>query len=286
MSGLRSDGLRLALAGAVLFVVAQWPLHELPRRMVSAEMQIALPRFVQVIMACGDRYLAANLAGFRALVASTEHMERENYRVQGIVQSDIAWLNPAHEDNYYIAAAILPWNGEVDATQDILSRAAKSRPFDWQPAFYYAFDELHFRRNPEEAAKWLQVAARGTKDEAEQLEFQQLAALWSTRGEDRRFAIQLHRAMAKETRHKEFAAFLQKRVRRLENLALLEDLVERYKKRFGKVPTAVEDLQTKGLTDELPKDPFGMSYSLDDSGKPQVGRRKGGGVPGEVGQDR
>lgn len=286
MRGLRPDGLQLALIGAVLFVVAQLQLRDSPRRMVSAEMQIALPRFVQVIMASGDRYLAANLAGFRVLVASTEHMEKENYRVQGIVQSDIAWLNPAHEDNYYIAAAILPWNGEVDATQDILGRAARSRPFDWQPAFYYAFDELHFRRNPAEAAKWLQVAARGTRDEAEQLEFQQLAALWSTKGEDRRFAIQLHQAMAKETRHKEFAAFLQKRVLRLENLAMLEDLVERFKKQFGQTPMAVEDLQAKGLTEELPIDPFGMPYSLDDSGKPQVGRRTGRGTQGVAGQRR
>jgi hypothetical protein len=30
-----------------------------------------LPRFAQVLMAGGDRYLAANLAGFRVLVADT-----------------------------------------------------------------------------------------------------------------------------------------------------------------------------------------------------------------------
>jgi hypothetical protein len=45
---------------------------------------------------------------FRALVVSTETMSAENYRILGIVQSDAAWLNPAQEDNYYIAAAFCP----------------------------------------------------------------------------------------------------------------------------------------------------------------------------------
>lgn len=87
-------------------------LYSRPRPPSSAEMEVAIPRFAQVLMAAGDRYLAADLAGFRALVAFTEKMDAENYRILSIVQSDVSWFNPAHEDNDDIAAAILPWNGE------------------------------------------------------------------------------------------------------------------------------------------------------------------------------
>ena len=45
----------------------------------------------------------------------------------------MSWLNPAHEDNYYVATATLPWNGQVDAAQMILRRATLARQKDSQP---------------------------------------------------------------------------------------------------------------------------------------------------------
>ena len=38
---------------------------------VQPELLVSLPRFAQVLLAGGDRHLAANLAGFRVLVAET-----------------------------------------------------------------------------------------------------------------------------------------------------------------------------------------------------------------------
>jgi hypothetical protein len=67
----------------------------LPRATAAPELLIALPRFAQVLMAGGDRYLAANLAGFRVLVAETGRMNAEDYAVQAKLQRDIAWFNPA-----------------------------------------------------------------------------------------------------------------------------------------------------------------------------------------------
>jgi len=120
MNRLRAHfGLLLALLGVLAYTLLVPALYARPRPPVSPEMEVAMPRFVQVVMAAGDRFLAANLAVFRALVVSTATMSAENYRILGIVQSDAAWLNPAQEDNYYIAAAILPWAGEVAAAQYI-----------------------------------------------------------------------------------------------------------------------------------------------------------------------
>jgi tetratricopeptide (TPR) repeat protein len=147
----------MALA-AMLYALSIHALDRIRHTSVVEEMQVALPRFVQVGLAGGDRYLAANINGFRALVASTERMKADNFKIQGRVQQDVAWLNPAHEDNYYIAAAILPWNGEVDAAQDVLLRAINARPTDWQPIFYYAFNLYYFKHDPVSAAQWLQKA--------------------------------------------------------------------------------------------------------------------------------
>lgn len=245
-------------------------LYGRPRPPVSAEMEVVIPRFAQVLMAAGDRFLAADMAAIRALVATTERMDVENYRILALVQQDVAWFNPAHEDNYYTAAAILPWVGEVDAAQRILKAASDARPFDWQPAFYYAFDEMHFRKRPQVGAQWLRIAADHARDEAEQIQLQQLAALWAARGEDLTFAINLHRAMAKQTKYKAFASFLEKRTQRFENLLAIEKAIERYRQRYDKLPARLDELVAQGVLTTLPVDPFGMHYTLDNAGKPQL----------------
>lgn len=250
-------------------------LYARPRPPASAEMEVAIPRFAQVLTAAGDRYLAADLSAFRALVASTERMDRENYRILGIVQSDVAWLNPAHEDNYYIAAAILPWNGEFEAAQYVLQQASKARPFDWQPAFYYAFNAWHFRRNTREGAEWLKIAAEQALDEGERFQLQQLAAQWAGNTQDRAFAIRLHKAMARETRHKGFAAFLEKRATRLENLLRIEEAIARYEERTGRSPLDMGELVALRLLAEVPRDPFAMQYVIGRDGKPEVVRPGG-----------
>ncbi len=254
----------LLLANAALVPA----LYSRPRATNSAEMEVVVPRFAQVVMAAGDRFFAADLAGFRALVASTEHMDSENYRILGIVQSDVAWFNPAHEDNYYIAAAILPWFGELEAAQRILKSANEARPFDWQPAFYYAFNALHFEKSAEEGARWLNVASSHASDEMERIQLQQMAALWAAKGESYEFAAHLHRAMAKDTKHKSFARFLDKRAQRFENLLALERAIDVYIEKTGHMPSGLNQLVEEKVLSALPEDPFGVLYVMGQDGKP------------------
>ena len=149
--------LALLLWGTYIFVAEQ--SRHLPRKTVSSEIRVALPLFVQVFMFGGDRYLAANVAGIRALVVETGKMSPDEFAILGRVQEDVSWLNPGHEDNYYTAAAILPWNGQLDAAQRILVRATEARFYDYQPAFYYAFHLLHYQRDAVGASDWLLKAA-------------------------------------------------------------------------------------------------------------------------------
>lgn len=262
--------LLLALISFGLYGAFVPALYARPRPAASTEMEVAIPRFAQVLMAAGDRYLAADLAGFRALVASTENMDAENYRILGIVQSDISWFNPAHEDNYYIASAILPWYGEVAVAQNILRAASEARPFDWQPAFYYAFNAFHFQKNPEEGSKWMRIAAEHTTDENEKIQLQQVAAIWAGKVEDLELAIRLHRAMAKETKHRSFAKFLEKRAQRLENLLVLQRAISRFIEATGDKPLRLQQLLESAVLSSIPVDPFGMQYVIDGSGKLQT----------------
>jgi hypothetical protein len=256
-----------ALVLAVAFVATAERLKSVPRQTVSVEMQVALPLFVQVFMAAGDRDLAANIAAIRALVVSTEKMRPEDYRILAKVQEDVSWLNPGHEDNYYIAAAILPWNGELESAQRILARATRARLFDYQPAFYYAFHLLHFSGDAAGASAWLREAAEHLPEGDESLQMKNLAAKWMDKAQDLDLAIRVVEAMARQSKRKDFRAYLEQRVTRLQDLKALRTAAAAYHTRFARPPSRLEDLVAAGLLPAVPQDPFGFGFGMDATGR-------------------
>lgn len=260
--------LGVGLFGA-LFALSTAYLTKTPRVRVAPEIQIALPLFVQVGMAGGDRYLAANLAAIRALVTNTAAMAPSEYEILAKVQKDAAWLNPAHEDNYYIAAAVLPWNGELAAAQNILRKASAARPYDYQPSFLYAFHLYYFEQEPMLAAEWLRDAAMKLPDDDDRLALQNVAAKWADKSRDIDAAIAIVSALAKQAKRKDFRAYLEMRVQRLQDLKMLRDKAETFKQRQGRSLKSLDELVGSGLIGSVPKDPFDLGYEVDGAGQVQ-----------------
>ncbi len=254
--------------GGLLFWLALTGLNGVKRPRASAEIEVALPIFVQVAMAAGDRYLAANWSVIRALVTETRRMAADEYQILAQVQKDASWLNPFHEDNYYIAAAILPWEGQVEPTQVILRRATLARFFDYQPPFFYAFNLVHFQGEALAAAEWLRRAARRLPDADERLTMENFAARWLDRSQDLEQAARIVDAMAAESKRKDFSDYLHKRSQRLRDLAVLRRAAVVYGERHGKPPASLQDLLRSGLIEKLPVDPFGSGFSIDAEGAP------------------
>ena len=258
----------LFLSCAMVFSLALIELRQHPRKQIASEIEVALPLFVQVLMAGGDRFLAANLGSIRALIADTARMQADQYKVLAKVQTDASWLNPAHEDNYYIAAAILPWNGQVDSAQTILRRASVARPFDYQPSFLYAFNLLQFKGDASAASAWLRNAAKKLPDDDERLIMENFAARWLDRTEDLEVAVAVVESMATQARRKDFRAYLQQRALRLRELLTLRKAAADFAARTGEAPRTLEQLVSGGFIDSLPVDPFGFGYALDAEGIP------------------
>jgi hypothetical protein len=256
------------LAGAALFTVASTSLRQQKRGNASAEIQVALPLFVQVFMTGGDRFLAANLGSIRALITETARMHPDEYKILAKVQVDASWLNPAHEDNYYIASGVLPWNGQVDAAQTVLRRASLARPFDYQPAFYYAFNRVHFMADPAGASEWLRRAAANLPDDNERLTMENFAARWLDKADDLGLAIAVVESMARQAKRKDFRNYLLLRAQRLRDLLGLRQAAERYRQQHGAPPQFLEQLLRSGVLTTLPVDPFGIGYAIDAGGIP------------------
>lgn len=260
-----------ALIVPLLFLGAFWilapKLDSLPRNTVAREIEVLLPVWAQVLMTAGDRNLAANVAAIRGAVVATEKMRPEEYDILAKVQLDASWLNPLHEDNYYIAGAILPWSGQFDAAQTILARATHARYFDYMPAFLYGFNLYHFKGDALGAAQWLRDAAVKLPEDDNRLVLQNIAARWAEKTKDPELAVRVVEALAKQAVRKDFKRYLETRVERLRMLLRLQEAARKFESMSGRRLNSLDELVSSGVLKALPVDPFGIGFTIDSSGE-------------------
>lgn len=260
-------GFLILAAGVALFGLTQQYLGAQPRFSAGPELKTTLPLPAQILFAGGDRRLAANILGFRVLVADTAKMSRDDYAVQARLQTDLAWLNPSHEDNYYIAANILPWGGEVDAAEQVLRRAGDARKKDWLPFFHVGFIYYHFRHQPAQGVPWLLQAADRADVVQDKYGLQNIAAKWTEKGYDLTTAAQLVGAMASSAPKGGFQSYLQMRSERLVILAQLRKAAEAYLRDRKRPPESFRDLVRSGYLAHEPRDPLGLGFRLTKDGE-------------------
>jgi len=227
-------------------------------------MSVALPLPAQLLYTGGDRYLAANVGTWRAIMVGIDRLPHETLKALAKVQEDVSWLNPGQEDNYYTATAILPWEGEVAATQTILQRATEGRPTDVYPPFYYGFNRLHFYGDVQGAVKALLVAANHAQEEGTRQALTVMAARWSEKNDETEIAIQTVRMMAEGSKDHALKDYLGLREQRLQGLKLLREAYRRFMDRDGVPPRSLEELVYAGMIDRVPLDPLDGGYLLKD----------------------
>ncbi|MFG3454005.1 hypothetical protein [Stutzerimonas stutzeri] len=229
-------------------------------------LRVRMPIPVQLTYSAGDPFLAANLNVFRSLMVAASVTEQETYRIQGQLQADAAFFNPRHEDNYYVGAAILPWNGQVAAGQEVLLKAAESRPWDMWPAFYYAFNAMYFERDMNKAGHWAEVAAQRHPRNAPAL--RDMAAKWYERGDDPETALDILVTMHDQSADENFRALLAARIVRLQGLQQLREAASEYRQHHTQGPAQLVDLIGYAGLEALPEDPLQLGYLLSDEGQP------------------
>jgi ABC-2 type transport system ATP-binding protein len=176
----------------------------------------------------------------------------------GKLQRDIAWFNPAHEDNYYIAAAILPWNGQLDAAQYVLRQASEARTLTGIRCFT-TVSLLSFSQGPgDRRAVAAQRPSRASRP-AGRVGAAECRCLWIEKGYQTANAAGMVEAMAQDSPPGAFRNYLQVRARRLRDLAALQTRRHAFSRALRQgMWKELEDLVSSGLLAELPKDPLGL----------------------------
>jgi len=257
----------IALLALALFWFTGSQLQDSPRIDEQALLRVRLPAVLQLANAGGDPWLAANLNVFRSMMVEASITEQETYRVQAHLQVDAARFNPYHEDNYYIAAAILPWSGFVPEAQEVLRHASEARTWDWMPPFFHAFDSWYFEKDMQAAGDWAEIAA-ARSNEVNAKALRAMAAKWYEHGDDPQLARNLIAALQQQTRDPDLRAQLQTRLDRLDGLLALRAAHAAYLQHNGQAPTHLDDLLGHAGLNQLPHDPMQLGYGLDTTGLP------------------
>lgn len=269
MSRRRWMTLAVAALAVAVYALALHQLEARPRPQAAEGLRVRMPVLLQVLQAGGDRHLAADLAVIRSITVGTEVTDHETLRVQAALAEDASLMNPRHEDNYYMAAALLPWQGYTEQAQVVLRRAAESRPWDMWPAFFYAFNASYFERDYAQAAQWAERAALRT-GEPNASALRTMAAKWLERGDDPAQGIEMIERLKTITSDERSLRLMDARITRLRGLQALRQAASAYRQRHGAPPARLEQLLGEGLLTALPRDPLGMGYELDAQGVPQL----------------
>lgn len=256
-------------AGFLLLYSASLRMLDAQRqaRVVDDRLHVALPGPVQLLLAGGDRFLAANINVFRSMMVGTRNVDQTTVAVQAQLQSDAAVFNPGHEDNYYIAAATLAWQGELPSAQMILQRATEARKFDVYPPFFLGFNKQYFEGDFIGAAHAVEVAAERV-GEPNRSALLAMAARWHEKGKDTDLALNTLRAMANQAKDPGLKRYILGRASRLEGLLVLRNAVLRFKEVKKRPPESLNELVDAGVLPVLPADPTGLGYVLDANGTP------------------
>lgn len=217
---------------------------------------------IQVLMYAGDRFLAANLEEMRVASIGTEDTRLlAAYRLRAYEL--VSQLNPCHEDNYYMANALLAWGGSAEEANIIQDRATDCRFWDEFPPFFFGLNSYFFYHDMDTAKKYIDTAARRSKENRNNLQAMSIA-IAAKELNDERMAIAYLRSQRDKTDDRKLAASLDRRLKRLDGLILLRDAQKQYEAKYGHPLTDPNELLKKGILTTVPKDPMRIGYEFVD----------------------
>jgi len=243
-----------------------------PAQPKSLKLSVELPVPMQLALWFGDRYLAANADFFWAEMAATESLDPVEAVVYGRLLRDATDLNPYHEDSYYLTAATIPWKqgSDLNLAQEVLQQAANARQWDWMPYFFFGFNQFYFQKDYTAAAASMYRAAERAGDNSEPLTV--LAGRLYSRAAPTDVAANALEMMAASSHYPPLKQYLIARAEQVRRGLALQSEVDAYIARIGRKPRSLDELAAAGI--EIPVDPFGGGYRLDESGIVRVVEKK------------
>ena len=173
-------------------------------------------------------------------------------------------LNPYHEDTYYFVQATFPWDiGRVKEAISVLKYSFTYRQWDYQIPFFIGFDYAYFLKDYKNAAVYFAKASELTGSPL----YIGLTSRFMYESGDTEMAINYIKIVLKSEKNKENRYQLEVRLLALENILRIERAIFNYKKDHNKIPEDINILVKLGYLSDIPQDPYGGKFYIDERGK-------------------
>lgn len=174
-------------------------------------------------------------------------------------------LDPHFYDPYYFGQANFTWDARmIEETNQLLERGVQSRTWDSTLPFFMGFNYFYFLQDNYNARKCL-VEASQRPDAAQH--YAVLAARLAYEKKRTENAISFLEELLQRTEDESLRKRYEVRITFLRGVLEVENAVERYKKRYGKIPADIPVLVRAGMLREVPVDPYGGQLYLDTDGR-------------------
>jgi hypothetical protein len=168
-------------------------------------------------------------------------------------------LDPYFMQAYLYAQALLPWDGHhPDWANELLAIPKASRPWDWRPGYYMAFNYYYFLNNYGKSSELLLEAAR-IKNAPAILAL--LGGRFAVKSGRSQAAIVMLKSMLQDKSLAEAdRREIHMRISALQEIIRLENAVAQYRRDNGRFPQDLAALVKQGLVAAIPLNPYGNPY--------------------------
>ncbi len=188
-------------------------------------------------------------------------------------------MDPYNMDAYYFAQATMVWEAkQVRATNRLLEYGMRYRDWDFYLPFFAGFNYAYFLKDYENAARCYKRVGELTGSDLTI----KLAGRYLYEAGKTQLAIDYLSTMVKSTTNEAVRKTLQTRLDAFLAVRNIEKAADRFRTNFHVVPRSVVELRSKGYLKEIPVDPYGGTFYIDERGKVRSTSKFAFGVAGKT----
>jgi|GEM_PF-230389 len=229
---------------------------------------------IDIVVPSGQ-YMKVAVLGYNNVVADLYYLKAHQYvGTQEVRKADfpqlypiidlVTDLDPKFLSPHFFGGLALSLTGmHVDESILILKKAYKMDPTVWQTGFYLGFNYWYYLQEYDRAVEYTSKAA--SQPGAPSF-LSALAANLYAESKRPDMAIDFLKNLKETTKAEDAKKDIDARIIVAEvtrDAQILEDAIERFKKRYNKMPATLDDLVKKGIIDSIPIEPNGGYYFID-----------------------
>lgn len=173
-------------------------------------------------------------------------------------------LDPKFSHPYAFGTLILPSYDQFDQAVGLGTRGIQEAEPNWQIPYYLGTAYHMYKSDTMNAAKYFDIAAH-TKGAPDNIVW--IAANYGSRPDIREQTILIWQSIYETTNDSELKDRAKIYIYHFELMNFLEEAAKEYKNQHGTFPNPIEKLVEEMILKEIPRDPFGYQFEIDENGR-------------------